>query len=55
VPVKIIWGKQDRILPVEFVAEYRRLLPAAEIKILENCGHLPHAEKADEFVDFVCK
>ncbi len=55
VPVKIIWGKQDRILPVEFVAEYRRLLPAAEIKILENCGHLPHAENVDEFVDFVCR
>jgi pimeloyl-ACP methyl ester carboxylesterase len=55
VPVKIIWGQQDRILPVGFVAEYRRLLPAAEIKILENCGHLPHAEKVDEFVDFLCK
>ena len=55
VPVKIIWGKQDRILPVEFVAEYRRLLPAAEIQILESCGHLPHAEKVDEFVDFICK
>jgi pimeloyl-ACP methyl ester carboxylesterase len=55
VPVKIIWGQQDRILPVEFVGEYRRLLPAAEIKILDNCGHLPHAEKVDEFVDFVCK
>jgi pimeloyl-ACP methyl ester carboxylesterase len=53
VPVKIIWGKQDRILPVEFVAEYRRLLPAAEIKILDSCGHLPHAEKVDEFVDFI--
>ena len=55
VPVKIIWGKQDRILPVEFVAEYRRLFPAAEIKLLDNCGHLPHAEKIDEFVDFVCR
>jgi pimeloyl-ACP methyl ester carboxylesterase len=55
VPVKIIWGKQDRILPVGFVAEYRRLLPTAEIRIVENCGHLPHAEKVDEFVEFVCK
>jgi pimeloyl-ACP methyl ester carboxylesterase len=55
VPVKIIWGKQDRILPVGFVAEYRRLLPTAEIRIVENCGHLPHAEKVEEFVDFVCR
>jgi pimeloyl-ACP methyl ester carboxylesterase len=55
VPVKIVWGRQDRILPVGFVDEYQRLLPAAKIHILENCGHLPHAEKADEFVDIVCR
>src|SRR6187455_2257985 len=52
-PVKLIWGREDRILPVGFVEEYRRLLPRAQIKIVENCGHLPHAEKVDEFVDFV--
>ena len=23
--------------------------------MLDNCGHLPHAEKVDEFVDFVCR
>ena len=55
VPVKIVWGRQDRILPVGFVEEYKRLLPKAKIHILENCGHLPHAEKADEFVEIVCK
>ena len=55
VPVKLIWGREDRILPVGFVDEYRRLLPNAKIRILDNCGHLPHAEKVDEFVDFVCK
>jgi pimeloyl-ACP methyl ester carboxylesterase len=59
VPVKIIWGKQDRILPVEFVPHYKKLIPKAEIDIFENCGHLPHAEKAEQFCDsvirFACK
>ena len=55
VPVKIVWGRQDRILPVEFVPHFKRLLPKAEIDIFENCGHLPHAEKADEFVEVVCR
>jgi len=55
VPVKIVWGRQDRILPVEFVPHYRKLLPKAEIVIFENCGHLPHAEKVDEFVEVVCR
>lgn len=55
VPVKIIWGREDRILPVGFVDEFRRLLPRAEVHVLEKCGHLPHAEKADDFVEIVCR
>jgi pimeloyl-ACP methyl ester carboxylesterase len=55
VPVKIIWGREDRIIPVGFVKEYQRLLPKAQVHILENTGHLPHAEKADEFVELVCR
>lgn len=55
VPVKIIWGKEDRILPVAFLDEYRRLLPKAEILVVEGAGHLPHAEKPDLFVELVCK
>jgi pimeloyl-ACP methyl ester carboxylesterase len=55
VPVKILWGRQDRILPVAFVDVCRKLLPKAEISILENCGHLPHAEKPDEFVEIICR
>jgi pimeloyl-ACP methyl ester carboxylesterase len=55
VPVKMIWGKQDRILPVGTLDELKRLMPGAKTLVLENCGHLPHAEKVDEFVDFVCK
>ena len=55
VPVKIIWGKQDRILPVGILDELKRLVPGAKTLVLDNCGHLPHAEKVDEFVDFVCK
>jgi pimeloyl-ACP methyl ester carboxylesterase len=55
VPVKIIWGRQDRILPVAFLDEFRRLMPKAQVHIVENAGHLPHAEKPEEFVDLVCK
>lgn len=55
VPVKIIWGRQDRILPVGFVEEFKRLLPKAQIQIIENAGHLPQAEKPDELVDLVCR
>lgn len=55
VPVKIIWGREDRILPVGFVDEFKRLMPRAQVHVLENCGHLPQVEKADEFVELVCR
>jgi pimeloyl-ACP methyl ester carboxylesterase len=43
-PTLVIWGKEDRVIPVRFV------LPFIEMKncrlyLLENCGHRPHAEK----------
>jgi pimeloyl-ACP methyl ester carboxylesterase len=55
VPVKIIWGQDDRILPVKFLEEYKRLMPKAETEVFANCGHLPQVEMADRFVDSVVK
>jgi len=55
VPVKVVWGDKDRIIPVGFVDEYRKLLPKAQFHIMQNAGHLPQVEKPDEFVAIVCK
>ncbi len=55
VPVKIIWGREDRILPAKIADELKRLMPTAQVHVLENVGHLPHAEKPDLFCDIVCK
>ncbi len=55
VPVKIIWGREDRILPVGISKELKRLMPGAELHVMDNVGHLTHAERVDEFVDIVCR
>ena len=55
VPVKIVWGEQDKIIPAKFVEEYKKYFPKAQIHIVEGCGHLPPVEKPDEFVAIVCK
>jgi pyruvate dehydrogenase E2 component (dihydrolipoamide acetyltransferase) len=44
-PVQLIWGRDDRILPV---AHGRALAPRFPVHILEQAGHLPHLEKAGE-------
>lgn len=49
-PTLIVWGRQDRIVPVICGEQYQRLLPNATLSVLEGCGHSPPVERPDEFV-----
>ena len=44
-PVQLIWGRDDRIIPVVHAERLASHLP---VHILEQTGHLPHMEKAGE-------
>jgi pyruvate dehydrogenase E2 component (dihydrolipoamide acetyltransferase) len=44
-PVQVIWGRDDRILPVAHAEALANRLP---VQILDAAGHLPHMEKAGE-------
>ncbi|MDH3690257.1 MAG: acetoin dehydrogenase dihydrolipoyllysine-residue acetyltransferase subunit [Gammaproteobacteria bacterium] len=44
-PMQVIWGKEDQILPV---AHARNLGQTAPSHILEGAGHMVHMEKASE-------
>ena len=57
-PVMIIWGRQDRLIPVSHAYHaWRWLGKRARLHILEGCGHLPPLERPAEFnrlvLDFV--
>jgi pimeloyl-ACP methyl ester carboxylesterase len=45
----VVWGREDRIVPIVCGEQYRRLLPAATLTVLERCGHLPPIEHPDTF------
>ena len=49
----IVWGREDRIVPVECGEQYRRLLPNATLTVLERCGHLPPLEQPEAFARLV--
>jgi pimeloyl-ACP methyl ester carboxylesterase len=53
VPVKIVWGEDDELLPVAYAREFQRLLPRASVEIVPRCGHLPQSEKPEAFCDIV--
>ncbi|MGH7095360.1 MAG: acetoin dehydrogenase dihydrolipoyllysine-residue acetyltransferase subunit [Stellaceae bacterium] len=44
-PTQIIWGREDRIIPVAHAEALAGRLP---VHILDHAGHLPHMEKAAE-------
>jgi pyruvate dehydrogenase E2 component (dihydrolipoamide acetyltransferase) len=45
VPVQLIWGRDDRIIPLAHAEALKEKLP---VHILEDAGHLPHMEKSGE-------
>lgn len=52
-PTLILWGKEDRVLPVAYGPPFRDLIPGARLEVIADCGHLPHVEKHDEFIRLV--
>ena len=49
-PSLIVWGREDRIVPVICGEQYARLLPNATLRVMKQCGHSPNIERPDEFV-----
>jgi pyruvate dehydrogenase E2 component (dihydrolipoamide acetyltransferase) len=45
IPLQVIWGREDRIVPV---AHAEALASRCPVHIIEQAGHLPHMEKAGE-------
>ena len=52
-PTLIVWGREDKIVPVGCGEQYRRQIPHATLKVLDRCGHLPPIEHPDVFADLV--
>jgi len=47
-PTLIIWGREDKTLPVEMTERFGQDIKNAVVKIIPNCGHNPQEEKPEE-------
>ncbi|MCJ7605226.1 MAG: alpha/beta fold hydrolase, partial [Dehalococcoidales bacterium] len=54
-PSLVVWGKQDRILPLAHAYKCHEYLPGSELYIFDNCGHMPQLEHPDEFNELVLR
>ena len=48
-PTLVVWGREDRIVPLECGELYRKAIAGARLEVIERCGHFPHLEKPAEF------
>ncbi|WP_406724893.1 alpha/beta hydrolase [Streptomyces sp. GD-15H] len=44
VPVTIVWGTRDRLLPPRQAVRAKAMIPAARLVALPGCGHVPMAD-----------
>ena len=53
VPVLLVWGRNDNLVPVEDADEFERLIPNAEKVIIDDTGHVAMLERPEAFNDLV--
>ena len=49
VPTLLIWGTEDQITPPDVAYTFEKLLPNAELRFIDECGHAPMMEYPDRF------
>jgi pimeloyl-ACP methyl ester carboxylesterase len=48
-PVLVVWGKQDALIPVADAARLQAEFPRAEVRVLDGCGHVPAVDCPEAF------
>lgn len=49
-PLLIVWGKKDPIIPVAHAREAHAQLPGSHLEIFEEAGHVPQLERPGRFI-----
>jgi len=49
-PTLVMYGAQDKLLPVDKVPKWAGQLPAGELEVIEQCGHMPIIERPEAVV-----
>jgi pimeloyl-ACP methyl ester carboxylesterase len=53
VPTLVVWGREDRIVPLECAVLYQQAIPGATVEILDRCGHFAHFEQPQLLADTI--
>ena len=49
----IIWGANDRVIPIASGRRLHKKIPEARMTVIRNCGHVPQEEKSEIFAGLI--
>jgi pimeloyl-ACP methyl ester carboxylesterase len=52
-PMCVIWGEEDRVIPVSHAERASVLAPNARVELIPHAGHFPHKDHPDRFVKII--
>ena len=52
-PMLVVWGADDLVIPVAHASNASALAPTARIEIIPNAGHFPHKDHPERFTKIV--
>ncbi len=55
VPTLVVAGEDDQVVPYEDQVLLATLIPNSTLVSLKHCGHLPHEERVEQFLEAVVK
>ena len=53
VPVQLIWGSHDSVIPVSHARLAHAAMPGSQLEIFDGSGHFPFHDDPDRFVEIV--
>lgn len=49
-PVCVVWGAEDRVIPASHAGNAARLMASARVEVIDDAGHFPHKDHPERFV-----
>lgn len=52
-PIAVVWGRDDKVIPVRHASNAAALAPKARVEVIPNAGHFPHKDHPQRFAKIV--
>ena len=52
-PMCVVWGRDDTVIPVRHASNAAMLAPKSRVEVIPNAGHFPHKDHPHRFAKIV--